>query len=323
MIDTIEIVQDFDSVKELEACIQILEKKYIIDKSTTVSNDNLKPIKTFYTCWDKGFKIWIIQNKIYLQGSLTKLYFGNNYQTLNSRQLIKAYEKLKARYFFINWNKAIHKRIDLGVSFRLSTPPSFTIRKIIGGKRMKKTVYKSNGESVIIGNNSNQIIFYDQTESCNKELSKNSNIKTIPDNLLRIEYKMLKLHTIERHFGSKNITIDYILTNMHFLPKIWYSMYCNAEKDYSTNIGLFSNKKEMEIKAIIHYGIESLKNELVDSYKSKRLTRSTKQNIQNYLGDILSYQSEYTKSLNSMKILDNRAERFANCNSFIRANISV
>ncbi|MGA0556040.1 phage/plasmid replication domain-containing protein [Larkinella sp. VNQ87] len=321
MIDTIQIIQPFRTPQEVEDCIQFLKENYSVDKNTRSTSDNSKAPFETHTCYDNGFKIWIAQNNIYLQGSLTKLYFGNNFLLLNSNQLQEAYSILQSRYYFIDWSRAIHKRIDIGVSIQLPLPPSSITGKIVGCKRMKKTNFESNGESVVIGNTSHQIIFYDQTACAKKEMAKNGLENTVPENLLRIEYKLFNKYQIMKHFGTKNVTVEFILDNVNRLPEIWYTMYSDVEKDYTATIGLFRTQREMEMKAIIECGIDSIRETLEISYKANLLSKSTKQNIKKYLSTIEKFKSANASSTDSIKVLDSKIKTFMQNNTFSQSKL--
>ncbi|GAB3330168.1 hypothetical protein GCM10027299_34600 [Larkinella ripae] len=315
MIDTITIMQEFNSSIAVKECIKTLQRSYSLDRIYRTTSNNTKIPKELYSCWDNGFKIWIVRNQLFLQGSLTKLFFGDNSQNLNKVSLIKVYDKLMSKYEFVDWSKAYHKRIDLGVNIQLSHSPTLITNSIIGGKRMKRAVYRSNGDTVNIGNKSNLITFYNKSASLVRDFF--GTHKDIPENLLRIEYRMMSSYPLKKHFGRKDITVQHVLTNLDSLPKIWYEMYSKVDKTYTAGIGLFSTKKEMEMKAIIEYGVKEMENNLFESYKANMIKKSTKQNIRKYLSEILDYQKQNAKPLDLIKELDNKVERFVKNNDFI------
>ncbi|WP_020597799.1 phage/plasmid replication domain-containing protein [Spirosoma panaciterrae] len=310
MIDTIHLLYDFNNHKELEDCIESMKERYSVDCYYRETSDNSKYSVRQFRCWDDGFKIWITSNQLHLEGSLTKLYFGNNIQQLNNKELAKAYELLISKFDLVDWTKAVHKRIDFGINVKLSFPPRLITNKIIGGKRMKKSVIKSSNESVTIGNNSQSMIFYNKTlESKGNTLITNK-LGSVPDNLLRIEYRIMGTYPMKKYFGTDRLTIPYILANLNLLPKIWYDRYLNIEKDYSNALDLFSNKKEMEMKAILYFGLEPMKSLIIESYKAHKMPLSTKQNLLRYLRELTEYQKINTGLNDISKELDREVEMF-------------
>ena len=275
MIDTIHMTYDFKSRTEMDSCIESLKNRYSLDSTYRETND--------------------------------KFICGNNVENINSNMVINAYNLLINYFDFIDWNKGVHKRIDIGINVALSSSPNLLTDKIIGSKRMKKSTVTSNSESVIIGNKSQSIIFYNKTLESEAKTKKMINV---PSNLLRIEYRIMSSYPMKKYFGTDRVTIPFILKNLEMLPNIWYEMYLSVEKDYSTGIDLFSNKKEMEMKAIVHFGVEPMKTLIIESYRAKKMALSTKQNLLRYLKEIIDYQRSNTNSFDIVKELDDRVGEF-------------
>lgn len=328
MIDTIHLVYDFKSHVEMSNCIEVLKNRYALDANYRETSDNSKRPTQSFSCWDGGFKMWIVHNQLHIQGSLNKLYFNDNIRQMNRSDLTKAYDYLMNRFDIIDWSEAVHKRIDLGVNFIISCPPNLLTSKLIGCKRMKKAIIKSSAESVIIGNKSQHMIFYDKNSEVdvNKSKSKHKNVRKeledgyseeLSEYLLRIEYRIIESYPMKKQFNADRVTISHVLNNVELLPKMWYEMYMNIEKDYSTDINLFSNKKEMEMKVIIYYGVERIKSLVNESHKAKKMTMATKQNIQRSLNEILVYQKMNSDPVNVVRELDDKVEEFIASKSFM------
>lgn len=158
--------------------------------------------------WKQGFKVKINQNRIFLDGSLCKYFFGNNVETLDIIQAEVALMRL-SKALQIDWDIFLQGevgRIDFSDNFQMEHRPAtyFPELSYLSGWRRDDS-YKT---SLYFHQTEKQMIFYDKVKE-SPECFKN---KQQAPNLLRYE---MRLFQPQKHFKRTIRVKDLINPNFY------------------------------------------------------------------------------------------------------------
>lgn len=189
------------------------------------------------------------EHGFYIQGSISKYYFGNNIQTLSITQLKECVERLEDD-FDIPISDLPLSRVDLADCITLTYKPKVYYNCLHSFPRMEKVIL---GNGIRFENKSRSLRFYDKIE---ERMNKR---QYIPEslrekNLLRYEYRMDE--RLEDYFDFKidNITAFYNSENWTKSINTWHTQFEKIIKVESsltkvsdlTNDFKYKERNEME-----------------------------------------------------------------------------
>ncbi|WP_400070398.1 hypothetical protein [Zobellia russellii] len=182
--------------------------EHLLADATKREKDNC----TIYFCSVSNFKIRILIDsnlkpyKLTFNGSLPKLYFGNNIETLDIRTTKLAIDKLSEK-LAVNLTKARITRLDFGLNISVNHPVYEYISSIQSYPRLKYCRYH---ESILFYSlkGSKALTFYDKINQVKNRDSPifNNLPKHIKDlNLLRFEVRFKK--DLKKNLDTKNLRV--------------------------------------------------------------------------------------------------------------------
>ncbi|MFA7418890.1 MAG: phage/plasmid replication protein [Melioribacteraceae bacterium] len=189
MIDTIHITL-YSKIKPKQEFFKNLKNDLKTDASTG------EVIANWKGTWN-NFKIYYYDNnRLQMQGSLAKYYFGGqNLYTLDRTLIKKAITKM-SREIGLPIHEGVVTRLDLGDNFFVPNPVNEYTTFFGSLAYFPKSVIK-NGETIYLGNNTRKIIFYDKIKEMNsKKVEYPKTFKgrgTSNSQILRYEVRILKV----------------------------------------------------------------------------------------------------------------------------------
>lgn len=164
-------------------------------------------IKNIYVEYD------YIKGELMINGSLSRYIFGNNFETMERRQVRKAITEI-CKEIGIDAKEWSLSRVDVSTIFYAGQTMG-TIKKLLGEvKRMERTEYKN---SIYWGNSNRQLLLYDKTMWA-YENKKNKEIPDILKNAKWLRAEMRLLKNIARQ--TKTTAKLNLLYNSAFYDKI-------------------------------------------------------------------------------------------------------
>jgi len=135
-----------------------------------------------------GLEVKETSRGIKIKGSLSKYYFGNNFETLTIEQTKDVVEKI-CDNLHLDVREAVINRIDFATNFIVSEPPLNYYSFFGDAARLNKS---QQGTTLYFSNKSRSIVFYDK---CKEAKARRMHI---PDefngkNVLRYEYRLKRL----------------------------------------------------------------------------------------------------------------------------------
>lgn len=164
-------------------------------------------IKNIYVEYD------YIKGEIMINGSLSRYIFGNNFETMERRQVRKAITEI-CKEIGIDAKEWSLSRVDVSTIFYAGQTMG-TIKKLLGEvKRMERTEYKN---SIYWGNSNRQLLLYDKTMWAYE----NKKNKEIPDILKNAKWLRAEMRLLKNIARQTNSTAKLnLLYNSAFYDKI-------------------------------------------------------------------------------------------------------
>nr|MDA3813940.1 hypothetical protein [Candidatus Cloacimonadota bacterium] len=157
MIDTFniytkspDILENFD-LNQLDNCVELIGK-----------------YGNYYKGFIGTYEVTYSTINLSLKGSLTKFLLGTNVQNMNRIQITEALNELEMRLGFRIGGFRV-SRIDLGVTFEMSSIVPMYLESLIEIPKYKVVIYGNETKSFI--NNRKTITFYDKVVEFNKKKS--------------------------------------------------------------------------------------------------------------------------------------------------------
>jgi hypothetical protein len=137
-----------------------------------------------------GIRVKDVNDKLTIEGSFPKYYFGNNFMTMNFEQSKEVLESLSEN-LHCNISEAAIQRIDFADNFDTSAPPLNYYPCLIESSKLNRNLINN---SLYFQNRQRTLIFYDKTKEYQDKK------KVIPDeylnkNVLRYERRLTKAIT--------------------------------------------------------------------------------------------------------------------------------
>ena len=227
--------------------ISILENvKYISDKDGTMHS---------ITGFIENFKITITETRIYLNGSLTKFYHGNNVVTLTKEEMSPAIKRLK-QVTGLPVQYAVIRRIDLAINIFLEQPyyiylPYFedSYGYIKGINQYKGITYRKENR-----NTTSEFVIYNKlAEVCSQSPDVYNVVKVVMNEhnekgIMRLELRLKKSVSMQLLPNGKKLTLPYLLSSKvrQRLAQIWFKTYRSIDKKCKPILSDPKGYKEMK-----------------------------------------------------------------------------
>lgn len=235
----------------------------------------------------KNLNITKKADRLYISGSLTKYYYGNNLANL-SRSEIEIALLMIEESLRVSIRQAIIYRLDLALNLQLSESPKNYLNCLGSLNRFERDTFGKSG------------LYYRQKEKCLVLYDKSSELKRkkveLPidsSNFLRIELRFLK--RINKAFGKRQILIsdllrdDFYLKSLNHLDtlfkkierrkmkKIADDVLSNLEPKNLINYLAAEYLREIGLEKAIEYIEQLQRNQAIDRLKAYRLKAKIKQ----------------------------------------------
>lgn len=183
-------MKDFIKGEILNADIKVIKNNEHLEFHSRYSDKTGEVDDSRQTAHCEGLTFTIIDNrKVFMQGSLSKFFFGNNYQNLTHTDTVNAIEKL--RMFNIDPKDFVFQNIEVGVCINTENldPTKFLMEEVIDYKITEKEIrtFKGNGYMILFPLNNYVVKLYDK--------GKQSNLTW---NALKFEIRIKKMVHIKR-----------------------------------------------------------------------------------------------------------------------------
>ncbi len=251
---------------------------------------------------------------IFLSGSISKWFFGNNLQLLDSKGLVVAIEQL-SDIFHLSFRKAKVMRLDLAGNLITDFQP-LIYYPYLGDSRYYKRYVQS--KSIYYNNTLRKKVFYDKIAECK------SNREFMPKdffgkNILRYELRYIK--NIGNQFNCIGVSLDDLCNNDFYLSLInlWekeYKLIRKIKEMEHPNYTFIKTKKQLYQHAVLQSiqaqgGLENVFQYLKESKVKGDLTRKQAFDIrQEYLR--VSEHPVLTKNSELIVELDNKVDFLCN-----------
>ncbi|QDK77157.1 hypothetical protein EXU85_00520 [Spirosoma sp. KCTC 42546] len=300
-MDTIRLIYFFENnLQLLHHSQEFLENNFEVKFNPYNIRNEMDDKKLYRLYFIKNMAIKLYTNRVVIQGSIPIYYSGTNVTELTDAEIIESFQLIQFQLPFVNWSQSIVSRLDIGICFKLPFNPNLVTRYITGSKYSKKMVYKSNGNTTIIGNKSHQFEIYNKTEECD----------TAENNIIRLEYKMLKSLIVRKTFNEDTVTLKYLLNNLKELPKIWFNSYSNLEKDYNPIFETINNKQDLAHAAYHSLGYENCLTIIENSYKKNLISEPKKSNMKRFIRKLQKEGKEFASVKSPMLTLDKIVDEY-------------
>ncbi len=212
-------------------------KASLLNKVTEVYNDFGYSIGGNYN----GVQIKINENKIHLQGSLSKFALGDNIQTLTRRTTLDAINSL-SEAFKMDFGDMNLTRIDISNNLIMKHPPEVYWDKLGELKYFNKTVHKN---GVYFSKESEQLLLYGKL---NEYKAKGLVIPSIYKglNMLRYEYRLTG--RICKTLNKNEVKIMHLYDEQFYIDllKRWQNKYFQIRKINNITMKPTTSAKQLE-----------------------------------------------------------------------------
>jgi hypothetical protein len=202
-----------------------------------------------------NISVSIFETGISIYGSLSRYYFGDNFNTLSFAQIALAFERL-AKQLNLPIEKSKLQRLDIAENFVVDHP-TFHYYQFLGDLPRYNRTEQSNG---IYYNQTNfQICVYDKVNE------KKDKRKAIPDeyrelNVFRYEYRFLK--KVGTNLSKKPVYVSDLLNPEFFseILQVYLEKFVNINKQYeaSQNTKLYTKDRAGLRNHLYYLGVQSL-----------------------------------------------------------------
>lgn len=293
MIDTLNIRYTVTAKSEVDSLVECLK---------TSHPEGFQEIKNIdgnirYRGKVQNMLLFIDDDFIFINGSLSKLYQGDNTRNMSLSDVSLAIDYLNTLLDnTIDVRQANVKRLDFGMNIRVKNNPSAYVLKLYNSSSRMISYYK--GQTFSSGNESRGMVIYDK--------SAESNIDN--DNILRLEVRIRAKHVFKLIFGNGLPSVSSILLKLNKLPFIWLDEYNRLEKEYSTQIDNIKKQKDLLKYTITQTGLAKCVYVLENSYVMGNISRQTKSRYYKIIRTAFT-KSEESSNQDLMKELDDQVYR--------------
>lgn len=224
-----------------------------------------------------------LEKKLFIEGSIPKIYYHNNYQELTKQNLTLALEKfletasneLNVPVNELNINDLNIHKVDYCKNWKTNKVPEYIyyISKTMLPRQRTPIHYRF--ESVTFPSTTRGVKFYDKFREC---------LSIEAKNILRMELRILHQKTFKRLLGSEKrkepvklneiINYNFYKTNMtYFLEKLF--PYDNARLESHETIMVNLLNKYTPTKALAIYGLQAYISNCGYNQLSTSISKST------------------------------------------------
>lgn len=249
MIDTIHLFLPADILPD--SYLLTTEPAFTnIDKKTSLTTGEI----TFYGYF-KNFRVKQNARGIYIEGSLTKYYLGDNQKTLRPIDVPIAFIEL-SEDLGLPIDIAKVNRVDIAENI-ITRQPANQYYDVLGSSRYFRRLELNSGlgyESV-----NRYISFYDKK----RELKKKNEIETdvfVDRNVLRVEYRFLKHKTLANYLDVPIVQVRDLVFHYPEIIKAWEEVFSTINKKHQAltfNNEVYQTKGAFD-KQIKIMGVEAI-----------------------------------------------------------------
>jgi hypothetical protein len=298
MVDTIHIYTDDPSIVG-SFDLNLLEKCVEHHKETG----------TYFSGRIDNFNVSYSERRLWIKGSLTKFYFGNNVQNMNRQQLFESLKKLAAKLGLDICNFRI-SRIDIGVTLEMENLVQQYLENLIEVPRYKVRTYE--GESKLFINKSKTISFYDKIEEI-KQKNVNVQLSQLPisKNLLRYELQIKKANNVLGRITVNDLYDDKFLKKLRILLKDHFTKIKKKRKLIDIDKIIIKKPKDflglLACDKICDFGKEEVFSLLSKLCKNSKIDRRRKYDLKHQIDMI---EQKFCRTSKYIEEFENKITKF-------------